>query len=471
MSGLTFRKKMRHDLRFCYCQTHDRIDTFSRRKLAPEFRRESFCEGRVMATVWLSRVWFFGCFFGKKRESTVPSAEGKNGGCETRGGLRVRTRHPWHIANAPPMAVHRRAKRKFSARTQKMKKRYSAFSRVRLPLGHNGISQLTDEQLLDTRICDLGLRIENSPLQESINRLYEELEGRDLKFRPHCWLSDEWFSPDGIPGIAIPFYLAHPRLMRLERRQMMEVEGGTRGSMMKILRHEAGHAIDTAFRLHRKRSYREVFGNYFSPYPEYYRPRPNSKSYVSHLEPWYAQSHPSEDFAETFAVWLAPGKRWKQEYRGWRALHKLEFVDELMASIAGASPKVRSKLRIEPISGVTRTLREHYQTLHERYEIDCTPENFDAQLQKLFAGPESRRAELAADFLKKHRHDVGRVVSQWTGENLYNVHQVLNKMIQSAERLRLTVSGDEATLKNRLVAMVTAATMNTLHGSQHRVAL
>ncbi|MEZ6094577.1 MAG: putative zinc-binding metallopeptidase [Pirellulaceae bacterium] len=198
------------------------------------------------------------------------------------------------------------------------KKKYSPLSRVKLPLSSKAIDALTDDQLLDCRICDLGLKIETSPLAEPIEQLYEELAERGIKARPHCWFSDEWFSPDGIPGIAIPFYLAHPRLVRLERRQMKEVEGGTRASLMKILRHEAGHAIDTAFRLHRKRGYREVFGNYFAPYPEYYRPRPNSKSFVTHLEPWYAQSHPSEDFAETFAVWLAPGKRWKNDYRGWQ---------------------------------------------------------------------------------------------------------------------------------------------------------
>ncbi len=352
-----------------------------------------------------------------------------------------------------------------------MKKKYSPLSRIKLPLGANRIGQLTEEQLLDTRICDLGLRIDESPLQETIEQLYGELTERGIRCRPNCWLSDEWFSPDGIPGIAIPFYLANPRLVRLERKQMMEVEGGTRNSLLKILRHEAGHAIDTAYRLHRKRSYREVFGNYFSPYPEYYRPRPNSKSYVTHLEPWYAQSHPSEDFAETFAVWLAPGKRWKNDYKGWRALHKLEFVDEMMTELINVVPKVKSKMRIESVSGITKTLREHYRALHEKFEIDCAPENFEAHLRKLFPQTQTKKSDSAAFLLKKYRSEVCRVVSQWTGENLYNVHQVLGKMIESAEGLGLTVSGDLSTLKYRLIAMVTTVTMNTLHGSQHRVAL
>src|SRR3984957_3020204 len=102
---------------------------------------------------------------------------------------------------------------------------------------------LSDEQLLSLRFCDLRLSIQGTELQDAIDRLYHELQMRGIRFRPHCWLAQEWFSPDGIPGIAIPFYLAHKRLISLERRFMREVEGGNRNWLMRILRHEAGHAI------------------------------------------------------------------------------------------------------------------------------------------------------------------------------------------------------------------------------------
>ena len=108
---------------------------------------------------------------------------------------------------------------------------------------------LSDEQLLSLRFCDLRLNIEGTELQRSIDRLYGELEARGIRFRPHCWLAQEWFSPDGVPGIAIPFYLAHRRLTGLERHFMREVEGGNRNWLMRILRHEAGHALDSAYRL------------------------------------------------------------------------------------------------------------------------------------------------------------------------------------------------------------------------------
>ena len=137
--------------------------------------------------------------------------------------------------------------------------------------------RLTDDQLLDLRICDLPIKIKGSFLELHIKRLYSELNSRGIRFKPHVWLSEEWFSPDGVPGIAIPFYLAHPRLIKLERKQMLEVEGGSDTECMRILRHEAGHALDTAFRLHFKRRHRELFGSFAQRYPDFYKPKPKSR--------------------------------------------------------------------------------------------------------------------------------------------------------------------------------------------------
>ncbi len=331
---------------------------------------------------------------------------------------------------------------------------------------------MSEKELLDTRISDLGLTIEGSILEPHIERLYEELDARGIKAKPHCWLSDDWFSPDGIPGIAIPFYLAHPRLMKLERKQMVEVEGGTKLWLMRILRHEAGHALDTAYRLHRRRSYKEVFGNYFTPYPDSYRPRPRSKSYVLHLDPCYAQSHPAEDFAETFAVWLAPGRKWEQEYRGWKALSKLHFVEELMGEVAGEAVKVRSRIRIEPVSKIRKTLRDHYSILHDRFQMDCTETNFDAQLLKVFIRLKREELDLKASFfLQKYRGEVCRIVGQFTGENPYNVNQIIIQLAKRADELGLFAHGEIATIKGRVISLLTALTMDIINSNQHRIAL
>ena len=172
-------------------------------------------------------------------------------------------------------------------------------------------------------MCDLGVSIAGTELEQRIAEVNARARGARAWFRPHYWLSDEWFTPDGVPGVAIPFYLAHPRLAKLELAQMLEVEGGDPESCLRILRHEAGHAIDNAYQLRRRPTRRRLFGTPDTPYPEYYTPKPYSKSFVQHLDHWYAQSHPDEDFAETFAVWLDPQSMWATRYAGWPAQRKL----------------------------------------------------------------------------------------------------------------------------------------------------
>src|SRR5215467_1529359 len=134
-------------------------------------------------------------------------------------------------------------------------------------------ASLSDEQLLGVRMCDLKLSLAGTEIEQRIERVNSELDARGL-VRPHYYISDEWFTPDGVPGIAVPFYLAHPRLAKLELAQMLEVEGGTADWCLQILRHEVGHAVDNAYVLRRLRSRRTMFGNPNADYPEYYTPKP-----------------------------------------------------------------------------------------------------------------------------------------------------------------------------------------------------
>jgi hypothetical protein len=333
------------------------------------------------------------------------------------------------------------------------------------------LDAMSDEALLDMRMCDLKLTIRDTPLEQRIEQLNGELLHRGLKFRPHCWLSEEWFSPDGIPGIAIPFYLAHPRLMRLERKQLLEVEGGTQEWCMKILRHEAGHAIDTAFRLRRKASYRKVFGKPSAPYPEYYQPQPSSRDYVHHLEMWYAQAHPLEDFAETFAVWLRPGSRWRTRYRDWPAIKKLQTVDTYMKSINGTKPPVQSRITADPLSRIRKTLRTHYARKREHYELDY-PSIYDNDLRRLFStDPAHKRNPTAAAFLSRVRGELRRAVARWTGEYSYSIDQVVQEMIERCRELKLRVGGPQDELKRDAMILVAVRTTNFLHEGRHRVAV
>ena len=328
-----------------------------------------------------------------------------------------------------------------------------------------------DEQLMGLRLCDLGLSIEGTELEQRIADLGGELEARGLGFRPHYWLSDEWFTPDGVPGIAIPFYLAHPRLAKLELAQMLEVEGGDPESCLRILRHETGHAIDNAYRLQRRRTRRRLFGNPATEYPEYYTPKPYSKSFVQHLDHWYAQSHPDEDFAETFAVWLDPNAMWAQTYAGWPAQKKLEYMDRLMRELSRARPRVTSKRQVDPLRRLKKTLREHYRGKREHYGLDH-PDFYDSDLLNLFSdAPQYARNMSAARFVRRIRREVRGTVASFTDSYQYTIDQLLEKIIERCRELNLRLTDSEASTKIDFMVFLTVQTMNYLHSGRHRVAL
>src|ERR1700753_3243552 len=266
--------------------------------------------------------------------------------------------------------------------------------------------KLSDDQLLKRRLSTLRVTVKGTWLEDCLDNLNEELRARGIRLRPHAWMSSEWFSPADVPGISIPFYLAHPRLMKLEKKMMFEVEGGTWAECMAILRHEAGHAVQHAYQLQRRRRWHQLFGPSSKHYPRYYRPNPASRRYVQHLRLWYAQSHPDEDFAETFAVWLRPRSNWRTRYAGWPALKKLEYVDELMEEIAGKRPLFTTRERVDPLRSLKETLAEHYQKKQAFYAF-TPPKTYDRDLRRLFsAEPRHRRH---APGLVFHRRAPARV--------------------------------------------------------------
>jgi hypothetical protein len=330
--------------------------------------------------------------------------------------------------------------------------------------------ELGDEALLDLRLNDLPVTIEGT-LASRIALLREELTACGLTFPLHFYLSDEWFTPDGATAIAIPFYLAHPRLEKLEATQMLEVEGGEHEWCMRILRHEAGHAIDNAFKLRLRRQRREVFGSPAVPYPEFYTPRPYSKSFVLHLDAWYAQSHPDEDFAETFAVWLTPSSEWRQRYAGWPALKKLEYMNAMMQSLKGQTPRVVNAEEVDPLPKLHRTLRQHYRNKRRHYGVDH-PHFYDRDLRRIFSdAPEFSSNRTAAQFIARFRRPVRRVVSSWTGIYQYTIDQVLEDMIARCRELKLRLAVTEEHARQEFTVLLTVQAMNHLHSGGHRLFL
>ncbi|MCA9708106.1 MAG: putative zinc-binding metallopeptidase [Myxococcales bacterium] len=319
------------------------------------------------------------------------------------------------------------------------------------------------EELLDLRLCDLKLRLRGTWLQVLSQRVLDELAAHGLRLRPHFWLSDEWCSPDGIPGVAIPFFLAHPRLAALERAQMYEVEGGNRRDCLKLLRHEVGHAMQHGYALQRRRRWQRVFGRSSIPYPEHYRPRPGSRRFVQHLDGWYAQSHPSEDFAETFAVWLTPRSQWRRQYEGWPALEKLEYVDELMRQLRGQDPPVASRKRPYSLGSLRQRLRDYYKDKQARYGRG-TSGAYDQQLRALFR--DRGGSMTAAQFLRKHRAGLRDSVARGTGQHPLTVDQILKEMVARCHELRLRAAGSERRLRSEMLVLLTAHTVHRLHTAQ-----
>ncbi|MFQ5749937.1 MAG: putative zinc-binding metallopeptidase [Planctomycetota bacterium] len=297
--------------------------------------------------------------------------------------------------------------------------------------------RLGEAELLRVRIRALGLALKGSPLESSLERVSAELAGRHLRVRPGFYLSDEWFTVNGQLNVAVPFFLAHPRLKRLEEKMLLTVEGGTEVERMRILRHEAGHVVDHAFRLSRRRRYREVFGR-SRPYPRAYSPKQDSKRFVQHLPNSYAQSHPAEDFAETFAVWLRPRSSWRSRYRDWRvALAKLEFVNDLMKELAGKRPPVSARERYRPLSSLAGTLGDFYRRRQDELALEF-PRLQDRDLLRLFVAPlQGKALPRASTLLRRYRDQVVGAVARTTGMHRYSVDRRFRQVVERCRELDL----------------------------------
>jgi len=268
----------------------------------------------------------------------------------------------------------------------------------------------------------------------------------------------------------VPFYLAHPRLQRLEQRMTGEAEGSNRNWRMRILRHECGHAIDNAWRLRRRARWRALFGRASQRYPAEYRVRPASRRHVQHLGDWYAQAHPTEDFAETFAVWLQPRSGWRRRYAAWPARSKLEYVQELAGEFARPRPPVRTRDRIEPLADNTRTLRQHYRA---KLAAQRRRALVDVLLKRASRVPRARQGvreqELAV--LLRAAKPVLRASLERHGVDRYTAWQLLRLAVGRCERLRLVARAPRRVLLPRLRTALLGASRQYLASGYLRMRL
>ena len=318
------------------------------------------------------------------------------------------------------------------------------------------------KELLGQRISQLGLKVEGSPIERSVDRLRRELVKKGIKrFKAVVYLTDEWGCPSGEPVIGVPFYLADPKLAKLER-SMNDLE--TEREIMMYLRHEAGHAFNYAYRLYATPEWRELFGPFNRRYRDDYKPVPFSRKYVRHMAGWYAQKHPDEDFAETFAVWLTPRSAWRDRYKGWPAMAKLRYIDRFVRKCGDTEPIVGEGDTDITVEEMELTVEEFYRQVLEQNKaaVDLA---MDGDLRDMFVPRNPRRKNLrpAAEFMHEHRLVLTDKITYWTGVKRPVVRGLLETMARHARERDLWLErGKEASTLVELTAYGTTLAMNYL---------
>ena len=316
--------------------------------------------------------------------------------------------------------------------------------------------------LLQNRIKDLQLHLKETPLERYIQQLYEELAEKGISLRPECYLSDQWGCPSEVPVIGIPFYLADPNLHAIEDR----LGAGTENEreIMMYLRHEAGHALCYAYKLYDTEEWKKHFGDYSKPYVDTYKPHPFSRKFVVHISGWYAQKHPDEDFAETFAVWLTPGSNWSDRYKGWGALKKLQYMQTVVEAIGQAVPTVTLSERDLDVGQMEETVLDHYRqrALDEKIDLHIA-EHLDQDLVNLFEAADGERIR-ADTLIRAERQSLIHAITQYSGVSRALVKSVLEHLLDRATALNLTIHRDKTReYVTRFTALLTTLAMNFLY--------
>src|SRR5438270_6176621 len=321
-------------------------------------------------------------------------------------------------------------------------------------------------------IRQLGLTIKGTPLEPILAEFADELRRAGItRVKPVFHLSTDWGVAEGTVAVGIPFYLAHPELTRLHAERVGHIEGFSAADILRYLRHEMGHVVNYAYKLYEREDWTRLFGPFERPYLEEYRPEPFSRNFVQHLPGWYAQKHPDEDWAETFAVWMTPGLDWRSEYADWPvALAKLEYCDRTLNALKDVDPPVNEAELDEDVADLACTLDDFYGR-HEA-EQDAFPRRLDRMLRSIFEDighPESASSSVrrpASDLIRRLEQDLMAQVYRWTGHFPERTRALLRHLAGQADALMLVYPQDhEAQATVALTTLVTALAMNHVqHG-------
>jgi hypothetical protein len=340
------------------------------------------------------------------------------------------------------------------------------------PTGDRAVREVELQKLLSTPIADLNLE-PTGVLVECIEQVKEELKSRGLFFVPEFYLGDDDFwTSDRAVSVNIPWYLSNGVLWRLVNDHLFRY---TRNEVLMYLRHETGHALNYAFELWRRRDWAQTFGDFRRPYRDVYNPNPWTRDYVRYLHRTgmyhYAQKHPDEDWAETFAVWLDPSSRWRRRYRDWQvALAKLEYVDRLIeveGACRGPAPNHRRGVRI-PYTDIKETVAEYFKIAEA---VDPDLAEYRKDLLEIFprrppaarGGRERGDAQSAARFIQQHQRLLVDRLGGWIHAS---DRRVIKKFLRQMEAVctseRLVIP--ENRRAEKLVDLTIVATWHVLDG-------
>jgi len=326
------------------------------------------------------------------------------------------------------------------------------------------------ESSLHKPIRDLGLQIEGTQLEPVLQHFQQELRDQGIqKLHPRFYLSTEWGVPYDTVAIAIPFYLARPDLTDLHAQRSGYVEGTTPAEILRYLRHEMGHVVNYAYRLYEDEDWIKLFGSMTQPYLEEYRPIPFSRRYVVHLPGWYAQKHPDEDWAETFAVWMTPSRDWRGEYAERpTALAKLDYCDRTVQRIKDLEPRVSSAELDEDVAQINYTIEHFYG--QPPGSIEQLAATLDGALKAIFEdegrpeGATSAIRKPGGALLRKLQRQLMADIYRWTGHFPEHTRQLVRHLAERADQLQQVYPENrEQEMAVAITALVAALATNHVH--------
>ena len=331
-------------------------------------------------------------------------------------------------------------------------------------------SRFQEANLRSVPIKDLGLAIEGTELEPIIAEFLREVDRAGLsRVMPRVYLSTEWGVPFGTISIGVPFYLTRPELVAIQAEQTSHVEGVGRADILRYLRHEMGHVVNYAYKLYEREDWVRAFGSITQPYLEDYRPQPFSHRFVRHLPGWYAQKHPDEDWAETFAVWMTPALDWRTQYAAWpTALQKLEYCDSVVEQVRQTEPPVRSEERDEDVSELAYSVADHYTQVEP--DGDELPAGLSGALTAIFdelgpaAAPADSPRKPAGALIRRLERDLVTNIFCWTGHFPERTRPLVRRLADLADELKqgYPVEREQAAII-ALTTLVTALAMNYVH--------